>query len=149
LGHRRVLFLSYARRSWAIHSREQGYLTAMRKRGCEPKMLINATEKSLRAAVEQYQPTAIFCHNDWLALLAIRCLHKWGRKVPGEVSVLGIDNSPSFVALCPEITTLEYPVAAVAKCVAGLIAGKGRGGRGSVGRFRIVERETVGPNRAG
>jgi DNA-binding LacI/PurR family transcriptional regulator len=61
--------------------------------------------------------------------------------VPEDLSVLGIDNSPSFVALFPETTTLEYPVNSVAARVVKALEGKEKGG--ARGRFKVVERQTV------
>jgi LacI family transcriptional regulator len=140
-GHRRILYLSYRRRSWAMREREEGYRAAMGRARVKPRMLIGVAEDRLMRAVESYRPTALFCHNDWLALSAIRLLSKHGLRVPEDLSVLGIDNSPSFVALFPETTTLEYPVNSVAARVVKTLEGKEKGG--ARGRFKVVERQTV------
>jgi len=140
-GHRRILFLSYPRRSWAMRAREQGYARAMARHGLEPRMVIEVTENEFLRELDSSHPTALFCHNDWLALSAIRFLGHRGLRVPGDVSVLGIDNSPVFNLLYPGLTTMEYPARDVARRAVGLLL-TGRGS-GRAGRFSIVERETV------
>ncbi|MBD3241930.1 MAG: LacI family DNA-binding transcriptional regulator [Chitinivibrionales bacterium] len=140
-GHRRILFLSYERRSWAMQEREDGYLQGMRRLQGEPCIETNVTDTSLGQAVEAYRPSAIFCHNDWLALSAIRHLGASGYRVPADISVMGIDNTPAFVALCPDITTLTYPTEAVAAAAASVLRGKRL--RGRRGRFTVAARATV------
>lgn len=141
-GHRRILFLSYERRSWAIRAREDGYRRGMRRLRTESRIVAPVTEATLRDAIGEYHPTALFCHNDWLALSAIRHLGAWGIRVPDDLSILGIDNTPTFVHLCPDITTLAYPAAAVASAAMRVIA-QGKSARTPVGRFDVVERATV------
>ncbi len=142
-GHRRILFLSYARRSWAMRAREEGYRTGMRQLRIESRVVAPVTDATLREAIDEYGPTALFCHNDWLALSAIRYLGTWGLRIPDDLSVLGIDNTPTFVRLYPDITTLAYPTASVASAATHAI-GTGRRTRGPIGRFDVVERATVG-----
>lgn len=121
-GHARILHVTYARRAHAIEARVRGYSEAMQERGLDPVVLRPLEPQSFRAVLEQHRPTALFCHNDWLALSAMRLLESHGLKVPGDVSVLGVDNSPTFVELCPGITTLAYPAAEIACAVRELLA---------------------------
>lgn len=116
-GHTNILHVTYAHSSHAIEARAQGYCDAMRAHDSTPHVLRTLTPDSLQQALDQYRPTAIFCHNDWLALSVMRLLEARGRKVPANISVLGVDNSPTFVDLCPGITTLTYPTAAIAASV--------------------------------
>jgi len=82
--------------------------------------LVNPSPGELLAA----KPTALFCHNDWLALNCLRTLEKTGIKVPSEVSLLGVDDSPTFNALFPGLSTMTYPYAIIAKAAAAAMAGE-------------------------
>ena len=115
----------------------------MTKNKLKPVVMAPFDEKKLMKLCRgKNPPTAIFCHNDWLALNAMRLLQKEGFKVPGDVSILGIDNSPSFNMLCPGISTMEYPC----REIAGMISSAIRNQNMKIGKlpaFRIIERETV------
>lgn len=51
--------------------------------------------------------TAIFAANDQMALGALRALHESGRKLPGEVSVVGFDDIPEAPFFTPPLTTVR------------------------------------------
>jgi LacI family transcriptional regulator len=122
LGHRLIAHVTYARRAHGIVAREEGYRTAMVHRRLEPLVVIEPDASALVALVRG-GVTALFCHNDWLALAAIRSLGAAGIAVPGEVSVIGVDASPTFAALYPGISTMRYPFDELALAAASLIAG--------------------------
>ncbi|MEO7745972.1 MAG: LacI family DNA-binding transcriptional regulator [Actinomycetota bacterium] len=54
--------------------------------------------------------TAIVCGSDLMALGAIRAVRDTGRQVPGDVSVVGYDDSPLIAFTDPPLTTLRQPV---------------------------------------
>lgn len=58
--------------------------------------------------------TALFCANDAMAIGAISRLRQAGRSVPGDVSVLGFDDSPLAPYTAPPLTTVRIPIADVA-----------------------------------
>ncbi|MDD5678131.1 MAG: LacI family DNA-binding transcriptional regulator [Kiritimatiellae bacterium] len=141
-GHRRILHLTYDRAATAIRDRAEGYCQAMRRQNAAPAVRKVTDDQAIRSAICAYRPSAVFCHNDWLALKTIRALNQTGLRVPDDISVLGVDNSPTFAALCPDISTLQYPMIAVAERCLAII--QGRADTGPVDRFEIVERRTVG-----
>lgn len=57
--------------------------------------------------------TAIVCGNDLMALGAVRAARARGLDVPGDVSVVGFDDSPLIVFADPPLTTLRQPVEAM------------------------------------
>jgi LacI family transcriptional regulator len=141
--HSRILFLSYTRKSNAVRDRADGYRDCMINNKLEPMIMAPFAEKELsKLCCGKNPPTAIFCHNDWLALDAMRFLQSEGFKIPGDVSILGIDNSPSFNMLCPGISTMEYPCRAIAEAISSAIQNQNMK-IGKLPTFRIVERETV------
>jgi LacI family transcriptional regulator len=113
-GHRRILHLTYRREATAIRDRARGYQEAMTQRGWESAVVAGADDDTLDAALERYRPTALFCHNDWLAAGTLRFLKARGRRVPAEISVLGVDHTPTFRTLQPGVASLEYPLTALA-----------------------------------
>ncbi|MGF1425878.1 LacI family DNA-binding transcriptional regulator [Kitasatospora sp. LaBMicrA B282] len=58
--------------------------------------------------------TAIVCGSDLMALGAIRAVRQRGLSVPGDVSVVGFDDSPLMAFTEPPLTTIRQPVEAMA-----------------------------------
>jgi LacI family transcriptional regulator, repressor for deo operon, udp, cdd, tsx, nupC, and nupG len=59
--------------------------------------------------------TAIVCASDIMALGAVRAVRARGLDVPGDVSVVGYDDSPFMAFTYPPMTTVRQPVAAMAQ----------------------------------
>jgi LacI family transcriptional regulator len=116
-GHKQILHVTYPRRARAVLDRSKGYRQRMTELGHNAVVRIFHGEDCLNHPLVYYRPTAIFCHNDWLALCVIRMLRDHHQNVPMDISVLGVDNSPTFNSLYPDLTTLEYPVADLAQHV--------------------------------
>ena len=51
--------------------------------------------------------TAVLCGNDDLALGVMRAMHAAGRAIPGDVSVVGFDDTPVAEFLTPPLTTVR------------------------------------------
>ena len=145
-GHRRIMHVTYERKSHAIEARARGYCEAMRARGLTPVVLRPLEPESFRRALKRHRPSALFCHNDWLALSAMRLLEAQGLKVPGDISVLGVDNNQTFVDLCPGITTLAYPIAGIARAVKERLTRQPRSH--AIPACAVVERLTVAEAKA-
>jgi DNA-binding LacI/PurR family transcriptional regulator len=115
----------------------------MMKEKLKPVVMVPLDEsKLIEMCHGRNPPTAIFCHNDWLALNAMRLLQKEGFNVPGDVSILGVDNSPSFNLLCPGISTMEYPCREIAEKISSAMESQNMK-IGKLPTFKIIERETV------
>lgn len=72
------------------------------------------------------RPTAVICHNDQVALVALSVFAELGISVPGDLSIVGFDNLPEARYLVPAITTVELNTeaqmsAAVAQLLARLV----------------------------
>jgi LacI family transcriptional regulator len=65
-------------------------------------------------------PTAIFCANDLIALGVIEAARELGRDVPGDVSVVGFDDSFVASLVSPPLTTIRQPVAGLGREAANL-----------------------------
>jgi DNA-binding LacI/PurR family transcriptional regulator len=66
--------------------------------------------------------TAILCASDLMALGAIRAAKRAGRSVPGDVSIVGFDDS--FLMNCtePPLTTVRQPIEPMSRMVIELLA---------------------------
>jgi LacI family transcriptional regulator len=140
-GHRNILHLTFRRQAYALSARQRGYEKEMTAQGLKPFALQQPGDPELIAVIRRANITALFCHNDWLALSAMRILERHGLKTPEDISVLGVDNSPSFTALFPDITTLEYPFGWIREQVVNVLCGK----KPDITppKFKLIERNTV------
>lgn len=68
--------------------------------------------------------TALFAYNDAMAIGAISALEEAGFKVPDDISVIGFDDIYLAHYSRPKLTTLHYPVEAIAKHAALLAINK-------------------------
>jgi LacI family transcriptional regulator len=140
-GHNRILHVTYQRRAYGITERETGYIKEMKKLGLQPKVCVLSENSALQSALDSYHPTAIFCHNDWLAIKVIRSLQDISISVPDDISILGVDNSPTFNRFQSDITTMTYPMGEIAqKSVRWLAAGIDER---PISKLEIAEKNTV------
>ncbi|MGB3437500.1 MAG: LacI family DNA-binding transcriptional regulator [Actinophytocola sp.] len=58
------------------------------------------------------RPTAVLCMSDELALGAIRAANELGLSVPGEVSIVGFDDTPAASWADPPLTTVRQDLVA-------------------------------------
>jgi DNA-binding LacI/PurR family transcriptional regulator len=56
---------------------------------------------------EDRNVTAVLCGNDHMALGLLRALNERGRRVPGDVSVVGFDDIPESGYFLPPLTTVR------------------------------------------
>ena len=139
-GHERIVHLCPQRESPAIVNRARGYEAEMKRQGFRSLVLRQWSADDLLPQLKPFGATAVFCHNDWLALSVIRALNQSGVRVPDDLSVLGVDDSPTFNSLCPDISTLHYPAESIAKAVAALVNEKIPP---KIAAMSVVERATV------
>jgi DNA-binding LacI/PurR family transcriptional regulator len=75
-----------------------------------------ATTRMLKRGV-----TGIICGSDVLALGAIRAVRRAGLSVPGNVSVVGFDDSAWLNSTDPPLTTVRQPIEAMGKAAVALL----------------------------
>jgi LacI family transcriptional regulator, repressor for deo operon, udp, cdd, tsx, nupC, and nupG len=68
--------------------------------------------------------TGIICASDPLALGAIRAVRRAGRRVPGDVSVVGYDDSAFMSCTDPPLTTVRQPIEAIGRAAVEMLAGQ-------------------------
>lgn len=60
-------------------------------------------------------PSLVFCSNDEMAMGALKACHKFGLKVPEDISLIGFDNADYAQFMIPGLTTIYKPVDEIAK----------------------------------
>ena len=75
-----------------------------------------ATTRLLRHGI-----TGVICGSDVLALGAIRAVRRAGLSVPGDVSVVGFDDSAFMNCTDPPLTTVRQPIESMGKAAVALL----------------------------
>ena len=68
--------------------------------------------------------TGIICASDPLALGAIRAARRVGLSVPGDLSVIGYDDSVLMSCTDPPLTTIRQPIDAIGRAAVEMLAGQ-------------------------
>jgi LacI family repressor for deo operon, udp, cdd, tsx, nupC, and nupG len=121
LGHRRIGLISGPRRFMPVQRKLAGYRSAMKRLvGDVDEDLISLSlfgvegGQAAAARLLDQGVTGIVCGSDLMALGAIRAVRQRGLSVPGDVSVVGYDDSPLIAFTDPPLTTVRQPVIAMA-----------------------------------
>ncbi|MFI7640668.1 LacI family DNA-binding transcriptional regulator [Nonomuraea sp. NPDC049400] len=121
LGHATVWHVAGPWRWWAARDRARGWRAALAAAGApEPPLLEGDWSPASgyaagRILAADPEVTAVFVANDDMAIGVLRALAEAGRAVPGEVSVVGMDDIPPAAYLCPPLTTVRQDFEAVAR----------------------------------
>jgi len=130
LGHRRIGFIKGHPNHIASHERARGFRAALEEYGVDPKQAaieqgyftfrsgLIATERLL---ARSEPPTAIFASNDDMAAAAVSVAHRKGLIVPGDLSIVGFDDTSPATTVWPELSTVKQPIAAMAEAALDLL----------------------------
>jgi LacI family transcriptional regulator len=119
LGHVRIGHISGPSSFRSAHVRKDGFVEGLREHGLElePRYWAEGGytfESGVACATEllslKPRPTAIFAGNDEMALGVLRAARDLGIDVPGELSVVGYDDSPMATRVWPSLTTVRLPI---------------------------------------
>lgn len=142
LGHQRIGFVSGNPNLTASGERLAGYRDALAAhgRGFDETLVaqglftyrsgLDAAEELLERAAA---PSAIFASNDDMAAAAVAVAHRRGLDVPGDLTVVGFDDSALATTIWPELTTIHQPIADMSRAAVDLLAGMLRDRRGGGG----------------
>jgi len=116
LGHRRLGFVGHHAVLGPINERMKAVMDAV---GRIPELEVRtsadadtldggrlATRSLLTSG---FEPTAVVCVNDVMAVGALRELRECGKRVPQEISVTGFDNVKLSESCFPALTTVHIP----------------------------------------
>ena len=99
-------------------ARIAGFMAELAKGGIDPANVMTlqsdfspeggwASARTLHACGHEF--TALFCANDEMAVGALSYFQQAGISVPGDVSVLGYDDTPSAEYSAPRLTSVHIP----------------------------------------
>jgi DNA-binding LacI/PurR family transcriptional regulator len=113
LGHRTAWHVSGPRDWLEAQDRVTGWRSTLEETGAAPPPVLvgdwsaaSGYEHGQRLAATE-DVTAVFVANDQMALGVLRALHEAGRRVPGEISVVGFDDIPEASYFMPPLTTVR------------------------------------------
>lgn len=155
LGHRRIGIIEGPSGFRSAAERRDGFLAAMKRHGLDvPRDAIAQGTYRFNSGVEaarkltqgEARITALFASNDEMAAGAYHAAREQGIDVPGQLSIVGFDNSPIAAHIWPPMTTVGWPIREMAKAAAfKLIDPASEGARQSNFPARLVTRNSVGP----
>ncbi|MCW8125582.1 LacI family DNA-binding transcriptional regulator [Microbulbifer halophilus] len=135
-GHRRIGFLCGGEEHVSTYGRLDGYRRAMRTAGISlEEGLVLKGEYSFDSGVSgakkllqsDQPPTAIFASNDEMAAGALFAARLMNIDIPGQLSIVGFEDSPFSRQTWPKLTTAHQPNNEIAKCAAALLLSRTRG----------------------
>lgn len=116
-GHRRIAIINTTTPSPAHEGRLLGYRQALEAAGIafDPDLVIDAAPEQEGGydavdALLASHATAVFCHNDRVAMGLYDGLRRRGLSIPEDMAVVGFDNQEVIAAhLRPPLTTVALP----------------------------------------
>lgn len=116
-GHRRIAFINTSHPSPAQTGRLEGYREVLERAGVgyDPALVVEATsdqEGGYEAAMRvlEHDVTAVFCHNDRVAMGLYDAARDRSLTVPDDLAVVGFDDQEVISAhLRPPLTTVALP----------------------------------------
>jgi LacI family transcriptional regulator len=126
-GHRRIGLITGPHGFRSARERRQGFEDALAEAGIKlPRSLVadgNYTFESGIAATQRLldvspRPTAIFASNDDMAAGVLLAARQRGLGVPEQLSIVGFDDQPLAARLWPPLTTVHWPMEAMARSAA-------------------------------
>ncbi|SFK38176.1 LacI family DNA-binding transcriptional regulator [Geodermatophilus ruber] len=156
LGHADIAYVDGGAGEIAA-ARRGGYRRAMRRHGLRDRVRVvpgdHAEEAGIRAAAVltagSPRPTAVATFNDRVAVGLLDALSRAGIAVPGEISVVGYDDSPLSRLAHVDLTTVSQNAAGLVEHAVAALVERLDGGRTEhrevVLAPRLVVRSTTGP----
>jgi LacI family transcriptional regulator len=66
-------------------------------------------------------PTAVFAFNDMLAIGAMEAARENGLRIPGDLSIVGFDDTFEALIVTPGLTTVRQPLAEMGRMAVALL----------------------------
>jgi len=116
-GHRRIAFLGLTHSS-AANQRFLGYSLGLRDAGLtiDSSLVVECPDETVEAHLAALlllrkpdPPTAIVCFSDIVAVGVYRAARDFHVDIPGQLAVVGFDDSPFAADLTPGLTSIHAP----------------------------------------
>ncbi len=157
LGHRKMAFVGHHASLAPLETRKQSFIDSIGhyRTAVEYRTVLNTDkpEGAMQAVHELYasgfQPSAIVCVNDYMAIGAMRAVRSRGLSVPGDVSITGFDNIEFSEFTNPALTTVNIPRASIGQMVVNALLQEDYEGPGReiLIEPELVLRDSTGPFR--
>lgn len=117
LGHRKLAFVGHHSALGPINERHRAVLDVTARLAPDAEIRESTDGDSLeggrqaarRILASGYEPTAIVCVNDLMAVGVLKQLRESGIRVPEDISVTGFDNITLSEFCSPSLTTVHIP----------------------------------------
>jgi LacI family transcriptional regulator len=121
LGHERIAFLGgkeyVGDGELVVEERKRAYISYMKKKKLEYKSLLLEGSFSTASGYDMMRellagenlPTAVFTASDALAFGAMKAIQEAGLSVPGDISVVGFNDTEMSGYTSPALTTIHAP----------------------------------------
>ncbi|GIV83099.1 MAG: LacI family transcriptional regulator [Candidatus Roseilinea sp.] len=138
LGHRQIGCIAGPREETPSADRIVGLRRALQEAGIPlPSELVIRGDftyesgRQVMAELLQRCPdlSAVFATNDRMAIGAMNHLWRVGKRVPGDISIVGFDDIPIAAMTCPPLTTIAPPKADFARVSVSLLIERINAGR--------------------
>jgi DNA-binding LacI/PurR family transcriptional regulator len=113
LGHETFLHIAGPEDWAAARNRLHAFEHAAQRLGARHATVVHGDwsamsgYEAIEALSDHAMPTAIVAANDQMALGAMHALHERGLRVPEDVSVTGLDDTPEAAYFTPSLTTVR------------------------------------------
>ena len=145
-GHREIAVVTgVIRADGVVERRVAGYRRALAaaKIAYDPALVFSGSvtfdwgSEAAAGIAANARITAAFCTADLIAAGVLAGLHKLGKRIPDDVSVMGFDNLSISTMVYPALTTVDQSIGVKGRLAGNLIA--------SILNQRTVERQTIVP----
>lgn len=136
-GHRSIAELRGPKDVSSFSGRASGFASVMarssvRDVSTESSAVAPTSAEGFRLTKELFErgtdrPTAIFAHNDLMAVGALDALRELGIRCPDEVSIVGYNDAPLSGHLTPSLTSVRLPSLIVGQLAARVVLARVRG----------------------
>jgi LacI family transcriptional regulator len=117
LGHRRIGCITGPQGIKTNRDRLAGYTKTLKRANLKPNpALVYEGDFRYHGGYEgalhllKQKPTAIFCHNDMMAIGAVKAVKDQGLRVPGDISLIGFDDIFFSQYMDVPLSTVAQPV---------------------------------------
>lgn len=127
LGHRQIVFVRFSDKISAL-KKEEGFYNAVKKLDdmkdskayyCEDETTLSDFIRTIMGS--NNTPTALLLESDWAAIKCIKTLHELNLEVPGDISIIGFNNSKYCEISYPPLTSVDNKLDEIGKVAAKII----------------------------
>jgi LacI family transcriptional regulator len=119
LGHRRLGHVAGPQNTDTARRRKAGFVESLLANGLPleerwvaqgPYSESGGYSAALRILKRKPRPTALFATNLMTTIGAMAAIRRLGLRIPGDISIVGYDDSPLAMYLEPPLTTVRMPL---------------------------------------